>query len=125
MAVNQPFITDNQTENAWKLEITNQINTEEARVQALVARVNSLGSENITNLETRLAEEETVSAALASNVAALTNRITLLEDRVSALEIEATTLTTGVNNLNTAISAIRSIPDGATLVQVIDALQDI
>lgn len=42
MAINQPLITDDQTDNAWKLEVTEQINREEARVNSLVARIEEL-----------------------------------------------------------------------------------
>ena len=42
MAVNQPAIGEDQTENAWKLEVANQINQEEARVNALVSRIEEL-----------------------------------------------------------------------------------
>ena len=42
MAVNQPNITDNQTDNSWQLEVTQQINREEARVNSLVARIEVL-----------------------------------------------------------------------------------
>ena len=43
MAVNQPIIGDDQAENSWKLEITNQANNEEARVNALASQLEELG----------------------------------------------------------------------------------
>lgn len=44
MAVNQPIIDDNQADNSWKLEVTNQINSEEARLNALLLRIEQLES---------------------------------------------------------------------------------
>ena len=48
MAVNQPMISDNQVDNSWKLEVTNQINNEEARVNALASRIDTLQSASTT-----------------------------------------------------------------------------
>ena len=45
MAVNQPMISDNQVENSWKLEVTNQVNNEETRVNALLSRIEQLESQ--------------------------------------------------------------------------------
>lgn len=42
MAVNQPIIDDNQADNSWKLEVTNQLNNEEARLNALLLRIEEL-----------------------------------------------------------------------------------
>ena len=42
MAVNQPIVVDDQAENSWKLEVTSQANNEEARVNALVSRIEEL-----------------------------------------------------------------------------------
>ena len=42
MAINQPIIVDDQAENSWKLEVTNQANIEEARVNALASRLAQL-----------------------------------------------------------------------------------
>ena len=42
MAVNQPLITENQVDNSWKLEVTNQVNNEEARLNALLLRIQQL-----------------------------------------------------------------------------------
>ena len=42
MAVNQPKIVDDQIENSWKLEVTNQLNSEEARINALLLRIEQL-----------------------------------------------------------------------------------
>ena len=44
MAVNQPIIGNDQADNSWRLEITNQANSEEARVNALVSRIAQLES---------------------------------------------------------------------------------
>jgi len=47
MAVNQPLITGNQAEDSWKLEVTNQLNNEEARVNSLASQIgttNNTGS---------------------------------------------------------------------------------
>ena len=42
MAVNQPIITDDQADNSWKLEVATQINNEEARLNALLLRIEEL-----------------------------------------------------------------------------------
>ena len=42
MAVNQPIIGSDQADNSWKLEVTAQANVEEARVNALVSRIEQL-----------------------------------------------------------------------------------
>ena len=42
MAINQPPIGEDQSESAWKLEVTNQINNEETRINVLVARIEEL-----------------------------------------------------------------------------------
>ena len=47
MAVNQPKITDDQVDNSWKLEVTNQINSEEARINNLLSRIEQLESATI------------------------------------------------------------------------------
>ena len=44
MPVNQPIIGEGQADNSWKLELTNQANNEEARVNALVSRIQQLES---------------------------------------------------------------------------------
>ena len=44
MAVNQPKITDDQVDNSWMLEVTNQLNSEEARINALLSRIEQLES---------------------------------------------------------------------------------
>ena len=44
MAVNQPKITDDQVDNSWMLEVTNQLNSEEARINALLLRIEQLES---------------------------------------------------------------------------------
>ena len=44
MAVNQPKITDDQVDNSWMLEVTNQLNSEEARINALLSRIEELES---------------------------------------------------------------------------------
>ena len=48
MAVNQPMISDNQVDNSWKLEVTNQINNEETRVNALLSRIVALETQMFT-----------------------------------------------------------------------------
>ena len=47
MAVNQPKITDDQVDNSWKLEVTNQLNSEEARINSLLSRIEQLESATI------------------------------------------------------------------------------
>ena len=44
MAVNQPKITDDQVDNSWMLEVTNQLTSEEARINALLLRIEQLES---------------------------------------------------------------------------------
>ena len=48
MAVNQPIIGDDQADNSWKLEITNQANNEEARVNALASQLEAVSTRAIT-----------------------------------------------------------------------------
>ena len=42
MAVNQPKIGKDQADNSWKLEVTTQVNNEEARITDLVSRIAAL-----------------------------------------------------------------------------------
>jgi len=42
MAINQPLIGDDPIENSWKLELTTQVNNEEARLNALLLRIEQL-----------------------------------------------------------------------------------
>ena len=51
MPINQPTIGESQADNSWKLEATEQLNREEARVNALAAQ--------ITQLEQRMAAATT------------------------------------------------------------------
>ena len=42
MAVNQPIITGNQADDSWRLEVTAQLNNEEARVNALASDIRNI-----------------------------------------------------------------------------------
>ena len=44
MAVNQPKIGKDQADNSWKLEVTTQVNNEEARINDLASRLAALES---------------------------------------------------------------------------------
>lgn len=44
MAVNQPQIGKDQADNSWKLEVTTQVNNEEARINDLASRLAALES---------------------------------------------------------------------------------
>lgn len=42
MPINQPIITESQADNSWKLELTQQLNSEEVRVNTLISRIEEL-----------------------------------------------------------------------------------
>jgi len=54
MAVNQPQIGKDQADNSWKLEVTTQVNSEEARLNDLASRLARLeaGGSNTTSTNT-------------------------------------------------------------------------
>ena len=68
MAVNQPPIKEDLIESSWDLEVTNQINSEEARVNALLARVQVL--ESMMGMSSG---PETVSSVDETGILRLTN----------------------------------------------------
>lgn len=73
MSVNQPMIGDNQTDNSWKLEVTNQANQEEVRVNSLASRLGAIDG-----------IDRTVTTGTTAD--ALTERVTLLESKIEILE---------------------------------------
>lgn len=42
MAINQPIFANDPADNSWKLEVTQQVNNEEARLNNLVSRIEQL-----------------------------------------------------------------------------------
>ena len=69
MAVNQPKIGKDQADNSWKLEVTQQVNNEEARINSLLSRIEALE-----------AERDTSSGGAVSGTLQITNYVQLVQD---------------------------------------------
>ena len=80
MAVNQPLIGNDQAENSWKLEVTNQVNNEEARLNNLVSRVSTVEDAGVdSDIDSRVRVNSTLIGNLSADLNTLEGRVDNLE----------------------------------------------